>query len=154
MYKKILSSNKKIYYNYDIISTIEVGIILYGYEVKSLKQGTVSLDNCIININKETYEVYIDNLYINQYKNISSNVINYNSKRSRKLLMHKFEIYKILNQVKERGRTIVPLEIYIIANKRIKMLICLVKGKKMYDKREKIKQRDLIRDINRELSNL
>ncbi|MDR0915347.1 MAG: SsrA-binding protein SmpB [Endomicrobium sp.] len=153
MYRKLLSSNKKIHYNYDIISKIEVGLILCGYEVKSVKQGNVNLNDCIISINRYTYEIYIDNLYIKPYRNISSNILHYNPTRQRKLLMHKFEIHKMLNQVKDKGKTIVPLEIYMTNKKIIKLLICLVKGKKIYDKRAKIKQRDLMRDINRELNN-
>jgi SsrA-binding protein len=152
MYKKLLSSNKKIYYNYDIILKMEVGIILLGCEVKSIKQGNVSLNDSIVNIIKETHEAYIDNLYIGPYRYMTSDILSYNSKRSRKLLMHKFEIYKILHQVKEPRYTIVPLEIYMINNKIIKVLICLVRGKKLYDKRAKIKQKDIMRDMNRELN--
>ncbi|MDR1784692.1 MAG: SsrA-binding protein SmpB [Endomicrobium sp.] len=147
MGKRILSSNKKAYYNYEIFEKLETGVVLSGYEVKSLKQFKVSLLDSIVKFSNG--EVFIENMFIAPYERISTHIIGYDSKRKRKLLMHRSEILKIHVKVKEKGFTTVPLEIYIGIKGKIKILIGLAKGKKIYDKREVIKKRDIARDIAR-----
>jgi SsrA-binding protein len=158
MNKKILCSNKKIYYDYDIISRIEVGIVLFGYEVKAIKHNNVSLNGSVVYIDKYTKEAFIDNMYIDSYKYNTNNILQYNNKkdncnnrRIRKLLIHKFEIYKLLSQIKVKGLTLVPLEVYTtFCNKKIKLLICIARGKKLYNKKEKLKKNAQMKDLNRE----
>ncbi|GMO67258.1 MAG: SsrA-binding protein SmpB [Endomicrobiia bacterium] len=147
MEKKILSSNKKAYYNYDIFEKLETGVILSGYEVKSLKQSKVSLVDSIVKFSNG--EAFIENMSIAPYEHISTHIIDYDSKKKRKLLMHKSEITKIHAKVREKGFTIIPLEIYIGLRCKIKILVGLAKGKKVYDKREAIKKRDITREIAR-----
>ncbi|MDR2665874.1 MAG: SsrA-binding protein SmpB [Endomicrobium sp.] len=148
MEKRILSSNKKAYYNYEIFEKLEAGVVLSGYEVKSLKQSKVSLVDSIVKFSNG--EAFIENMFIAPYEHISTHIADYDSKRKRKLLMHKSEITKIHTKVREKGLTAIPLEMYIDVRCKIKILIGLAKGKKVYDKREVIKKRDISREIARE----
>jgi SsrA-binding protein len=146
--KKIFSSNRKAYYNYEILEKLDVGIVLSGYEVKSVKQSNISLVDSIVRFSNG--EAFVENIFIAPYEQISSHIINYDAKRKRKLLMHKSEINKLHAKVRERGLTVVPLETYISVRGKVKLLIGLAKGKKAYDKKEAIKKKDIAREVAKE----
>jgi SsrA-binding protein len=146
--KKVLSSNKKNYFDYEIIEKLEVGILLYGCEVKSSKQANLSLVGSIIKFSNG--EAFIENAFISPYEWASSNIINYDARRKRKLLMHKSEINKLSTKVKEKGFAVVPLEIYIGNNGKIKLLVGFAKGRKLYNKKEYLKKKDIARELIKE----
>ncbi|MDR1087298.1 MAG: SsrA-binding protein SmpB [Endomicrobium sp.] len=148
MGKKIFSSNRKAYYNYEILEKLEVGIVLSGYEVKSVRRSNISLVDSIVRFSNG--EAFVENVFIAPYEQISSHIIDYNAKRKRKLLMHKSEINKLHAKVRERGLTVVPLETYTDVKGKVKLLIGLAKGKKAYDKREAIKKKDIAREAAKE----
>ncbi len=133
--------NKKAYFDYAILEEMEVGIVLAGTEIKAIRNGSVDLKDSFVNIRGN--EVYIINMYIAKYE--EGNIFNHDERRTRKLLMHKKEIYKLKEKVKMEGLTLIPLKLYFKKNK-VKILVGLCKGKKLYDKREAIKERDLKRE--------
>ena len=133
--------NKKAYFNYFIIKEIEAGIVLQGTEIKSIRKGSVDLKDSYIRIKNN--EIYLINCYIEKYN--EGNTFNHEQTRERKLLLHKKEIKKLYEEVMQEGYSLVPLRIYL-KDGIAKVLIGLVKGKKLYDKRETIKKRDLDRD--------
>lgn len=132
--------NKKAYFNYFIESEYEAGIVLVGTEIKSVKKGSVNITDSYVRI--KNGEAYIINLFIDKYD--EGSIFNHDPSRERKLLLHKKEIKKILELSTREGYTIIPLKIYI-KNGKAKVLIGVAKGKKLYDKRESIKERDLKR---------
>lgn len=138
--------NRKARFNYFIIEEIECGIELFGSEVKSIRNG-----NCNI---KDSYgvirnnEVYLINMFIKNYKEAS--IFNKEETRKRKLLLHKKEIIKLKEKIEKEGYTLVPLKVYFNRNK-VKVLLGLCKGKKTYDKREVLKEKEIKRKIEREL---
>lgn len=134
--------NKKAYFNYFIDKEIEAGIVLVGTEIKSVRANKVNLTDSYVRIKNN--EAYIINMFIEKYD--KGNIFNHDETRERKLLLHKREIKKIYEQIKKEGYTLVPLKVYM-KNNKAKVLIGLAKGKKVYDKRETIKKRDLERDI-------
>ena len=134
--------NKKAYFNYFIEKEIEAGIVLVGTEIKSIRNNKVNLTDSFVRIKNN--EAYIINMFIEKYD--KGNIFNHDETRERKLLLHKREIKKIYEQIKKEGYTLVPLKVYM-KNNKAKVLIGLAKGKKVYDKRETIKKRDLERDI-------
>ncbi len=146
--KKVLVTNKKAYHNYHILEEYEAGIVLSGYEVKSLRLHNASLVDSLVRINNS--EAFLENVYIAPYTQISTHIQDYQTKRLRKLLLHKQEIVKIFSKSKEKGLTVVPLEIYVSKYGKIKALIGLAKGKTTYDKREDLKKRDIKRELERE----
>lgn len=133
--------NRKAKFNYEIISDIEAGIELKGTEIKSIRKGSVSLDDSYARIRKG--EVFLTNMYIAKY--IEGNIFNHDERRERKLLLHKSEINKLSKQIELNKYTLIPLKLYMKKNKA-KILLGLCRGKKLYDKRETIKKRDLERD--------
>lgn len=133
--------NKKAYFDYFIENEIEVGIALKGTEIKSVRKGSVDLKDSFVNIKNN--EAFIINMYIAKYE--EGNIFNHDERRSRKLLLHKKEIKKIKEKINVEGKTIVPLKLYM-KNGKAKILIAIAKGKKLYDKRETIKKRDLERE--------
>ncbi len=135
--------NRKAYFDYEVIDTLEVGIVLKGYEVKSVRAGQISLGDSYVIIKNE--EFLLLNASISLYKNAT--VHNYDSLRTRKLLAKKKEILSFVSKVKQKNLTIVPLKVYS-KNKKIKLEIGLVKGKKKFEKKEAIKQRDLDRQLH------
>lgn len=148
--KQVLATNKKAYHNYHVLEEYEAGVVLSGYEVKSLRLHNVSLvDSMVKFVNGEAY---LENVYIAPYTQISTHINDYNAKRDRKLLLHKQEINKLFSKSKEKGLTVVPLEIYVSKYGKIKSLIGLAKGKTTYDKREQLKKKDIERDTKRQLS--
>ena len=138
--------NRKARFNYFIIEEIECGIELFGSEVKSIRNG-----NCNI---KDSYgvirnnEVYLINMFIKNYKEAS--IFNKEETRKRKLLLHKKEIIKLKEKIEKEGYTLVPLKVYFKRNK-VKVLLGLCKGKKTYDKREVLKEKEIKRKIEREI---
>ncbi|GAB6188505.1 SsrA-binding protein SmpB [Marinitoga arctica] len=144
---KIITNNKHATYQYHILEKYEAGIELLGSEVKSLRDGRVNLKDAFCKI--ENGEIFLYNAHISQYKNAS--VFNHDPERPRKLLMHKYEILKLDQKVKEKGLTIIPLKMYFNEKGLIKVEIALVKGKKLYDKREDIAKRDLERRIKKSI---
>ncbi|MDR0676649.1 MAG: SsrA-binding protein SmpB [Elusimicrobiota bacterium] len=148
MERKIFANNRKAYYNYEILDKLEAGLILFGHEVKSIRCSNVSLADSLVKFSNG--EAFVENVYIAPYEQISTHIIDYNAKRLRKLLMHKLEIRKMHSKVKEKGLTVIPLEIYIGSKGKIKLLIGLAKGKKSYDKKELIKKKDIAREVARE----
>ncbi|MDR0800288.1 MAG: SsrA-binding protein SmpB [Endomicrobium sp.] len=148
MDKKTFSSNRKAYYNYEILEKMEAGIALSGYEVKSVRQSNVSLVDSVVRFSNG--EAFGENIFIAPYEQMSSHITDYDAKRKRKILMHKSEINKMYAKVKERGFTVIPLEMYIGYKGKIKLLIGLAKGKRTYNKKELIKKRDIAREMVRE----
>ncbi|WP_321493196.1 SsrA-binding protein SmpB [uncultured Desulfobacter sp.] len=144
-YTKLIASNKKARHNYHIDDEYEAGIVLVGSEVKAIREGRVSFKDSYADIKKG--EVFLRQLHISPYEYAYND--NHEALRTRKLLMHNYEIRKLVGKIKEQGYTLVPLKIYF-KNDKIKVLIGLGKGKKLYDKRESIKQRDVKRDMDRE----
>jgi len=145
---KILATNKKAFHNYHILEQFETGIVLSGYEVKSARLHNVSMVDSVVRFLNN--EAFAENIYIAPYTQISTHVSDYDSKRSRKLLMHKQEIIKLYSKSREKGLTVVPLELYVSKYGKIKMLIGLAKGKTTYDKKEVLKKKDIARELQRE----
>ena len=133
--------NKKAYFNYFIEKELEAGIVLVGSEIKSVKKGAVNITDSYVRIKEK--EAYIINMYIEKYD--SASIFNHEETRERKLLLHKKEIEKLLEYVKQDGYTLIPLKIYLKKG-RAKLLIGVARGKKLYDKREAIKKRDELRE--------
>lgn len=143
--KKLIANNKKAYHDYFLEEKIEAGIELVGTEVKSLRMGKCSIKEAFVRI--DNGEIYIYQMHISPYE--KGNIFNRDPLRPRKLLLHKYEILKLEGKIKEKGYTIVPVEVYF--NKgRVKLMIALAKGKKLYDKRADIKAKDLKREAGRE----
>lgn len=132
--------NKKAYFDYFVIREIESGIVLTGTEIKSIRKGSANLKDTFARIKKG--EVFVINMYIAKYE--EGNRFNHDERRSRKLLLHKREIMRLEEEIKLNGYTLVPLKLYFKGDKA-KILLGLCKGKKLYDKRETIKNRDLSR---------
>ena len=136
--------NKKAYFDYFIEETIECGIELRGTEIKSLRNGSGDLKDTFALIRNG--EVFLHNMYIAKYE--EGNIFNHDERRTRKLLLHKREIKKLKEKVDREGYSLVPLKAYLVKNK-VKVLLGVGKGKKLYDKRETIKERDLKREAQR-----
>lgn len=145
----IYSENPKANFDYEILDKYEAGMRLSGPEVKSIKTNGMSLKSAYVKI-LNNGNVHLINAHIPRYKPAFSAQINYDPEQSRQLLLHKKEVTKLFSKVKERGLTIVPLRVYL-KNKFVKIEIGLARGKKLYDKRESIKKRDVERNIKREL---
>lgn len=143
---KIISNNKKAYHDYFILETFEAGIELKGTEIKSIRKGSANLKDCFVRI--KDHEAFIENMYIAPYEN--GNIFNHEPRRIRKLLLHKKEISKLEKKVREDGLTIVPTKLYFNTSKA-KLEIALAKGKKLYDKRNDLKEKDAKRDIEKAL---
>lgn len=133
--------NKKAFFDYSILEELEAGIALSGTEIKSIRKGSVDLKDSFITIKQN--EAYIINMYIAKYE--EGNIFNHEERRTRKLLLHKKEIYKLKEKVKIEGLTLIPLKMYFKKNK-VKILLGVCKGKKLYDKRATLKEKDLKRE--------
>lgn len=143
---KILATNRKAFHDYFIEETFEAGIALTGTEIKSVRAGALNLRDSFAAVREG--EMYLHNVHISPYE--QGNRFNVDPYRTRKLLMHRKEINRLMGRVKEKGLTIVPLRVYLKKN-RAKVEIALVKGKKQYDKREAISKRDADREIERSM---
>lgn len=140
--------NRKARFNYNFLETFEAGIILTGPEVKSAKKGQIRLDEAFVRIDSKN-ELWLVNCHIHPYQ-FSDNT-NYDAKRSRKLLMRRKQILAIQKRIEGKNLTIIPVSCYNLRGK-IKLELALARGKKQWEKREKIKQRDLEREMARELT--
>ena len=142
---KIVCNNRKARFNYEIIDTMEAGIVLTGSEVKSLRMSKINITDTYAAQNNG--EMQIHNLHIDGYKNASTKA--QSPRRIRTLLLHKREIKKIQGYIDQKGLTIIPLKIYFNAQGRAKLEIAVARGKKLYDKREVEKKRDWDRNKQR-----
>ena len=144
--EKTVSENRKARHKYEVLDTLECGIVLHGSEVKSLRSGHVSLDESYARV--KNGEVWLVGCDIQEYFEASR--MNHESRRQRKLLMHRIQVQKFANQAHEKGLSLVPLKLYFKAG-RAKLLLGLCKGKKLHDKRETLKKADSKRDMQREM---
>ena len=142
---RLIANNKKAYHDYFIEDTYEAGISLAGTEVKSLRMGKCSLKESYIQINRG--EVFVHGMHISPYE--KGNIFNRDPLRVRKLLLHDYEIRKLQAGVEKQGYTIVPLKVYF-KGQLVKAEIGLAKGKKLYDKRESLKEKDMQRRAERD----
>ncbi|OZI13638.1 SsrA-binding protein [Bacillaceae bacterium SAS-127] len=141
---KVVAQNKKARHDYFIEETYEAGIVLQGTEIKSIRNGRVNLKDAFARIQQG--EVFVHNMHISTYE--QGNRYNHDPLRTRKLLLHRKQINKLIGESKEAGYAIVPLKLYL-KDGYAKLLIGLGKGKKKYDKREDLKKKEAKRDIDR-----
>lgn len=142
---KLVANNKKAYHDYFVDEKIEAGLVLHGTEVKSLRMGKCSIKEAFIRI--ENGEMFIYGMHISPYE--KGNIFNKDPLRIKKLLLHKVQINKLLGKIKEKGFTIVPLQVYFKEG-RAKVEIGLCRGKKLYDKRQDIAKKDQKREAEKE----
>ena len=142
---KLVAGNKKAYHDYFVDEKIEAGLVLHGTEVKSLRMGKCSIKESFIRI--ENGEMFVYGMHISPYE--KGNIFNKDPLRIKKLLLHKSEINKLTGKIKEKGFTIVPLQVYFKDGKA-KMEIGLCRGKKLYDKRQDIAKKDMKREAEKE----
>ena len=142
---KLVANNKKAYHDYFVDEKIEAGLVLHGTEVKSLRMGKCSIKESFIRI--ENGEMFVYGMHISPYE--KGNIFNKDPLRVKKLLLHKTEINKLTGKIKEKGFTIVPLQVYFKDGKA-KMEIGLCRGKKLYDKRADIAKKDMKREAEKE----
>ena len=140
--------NRKAHHDYFIDEVYEAGIVLTGTEIKSIRNGNCNIKDCYAII--KNGEVFLLNMYVGQYK--EGNIFNHSETRSRKLLLHKNEIKKFDEGIKLKGITLVPIKLYF-KNNKLKVSLGVCRGKKDYDKRESIKQRDIKREVAKSLKN-
>ena len=136
--------NRKAKFEYEILDKFEAGIVLTGTEIKSIRNGNANIKDSYAII--KNGEVFLLNMFISEYK--EGNIFNHEEDRTRKLLLHKKEILKLRDKLEVEGYTLVPLKIYFVKNKA-KVLIGVAKGKKNYNKKETIKERDIKREMER-----
>lgn len=147
---KIVANNKKAFFNYEILETVEAGISLFGSEVKSIREGQISL--------KESYaeikggEVFLLNSHISAYE--AANRFNHEPLRKRKLLLHRQEIKRLTGKIKQKGLTLIPTKVLINDRGKVKVELALGKGKRAYQKREAIRERDRDRELRAELKKM
>ena len=145
---KVLAQNRQARHNYEILDTLDAGMVLKGTEIKSIRNGKINLREGYVSIRNG--EAYLQNVHISPFD--QGNIFNHDPLRSRKLLLHKKQIDSLYGQVKADGVTLVPLRVYL-KNGFAKVLIGVARGKKKYDKREALKQKDMKREIDRALKN-
>ena len=141
---KVVSTNKKARFEFFILETYEAGLVLKGTEIKSIRNGQISLQEAYVRTNGE--EIWLVGAHVAPYEHASA--FQHDPKRDRKLLMHKKEVRKLFDEVRIKGMTLVPMRVYLKGG-RAKLEIGLAKGKKQYDKRESIKERDVERETSR-----
>ena len=149
MSSKVDIKNKKAKFEYEFVETFTAGIQLFGTEIKSIRNNKASISEAYAVMVKN--ELFIRNMYIADYEN--GGHFNHESKRDRKLLLNKLELSKINKKIKNKGLTIIPTRLFISSNGWAKMNIAIAKGKKIYDKREDLKTKDIKREIDRKLKN-
>ncbi len=143
--ENLLVTNKKAYHDFTIIQKIEAGISLLGTEVKSIREGNINLKDGFAFI--KSGEAFLKNVHVSQYP--FGNRVNHDPVRERKLLLHKYEIQKLHSKIREKGYTLVPLRVYL-KDGRVKVQLGLVKGKRLYNKKEDIRKRDESRELRRQ----
>lgn len=144
---KVITENRKAFHNYEILEKIEAGIALTGSEVKSIREGKANIKDSYVNIRSS--EAFLINSHIALYSNASYN--NHEPERDRKLLLHRRQIKKLDQKVKERGLSLIALRMYFNDRGYVKVEIALAKGKRVWEKKQKIKERDIKREVDREL---
>ncbi len=144
---KIFSENKKALFDYEVLEKFEAGLVLFGQEVKSIKTGHINLSGTYVALRGE--EPYLVGIRVPPYQPNNAGA-DYNETRERKLLLNKKEINYLIGKTKTKGFSLIPLKIYE-KNGRIKLEFALSKGKKKYDKKEKLKKKDINREVDREL---
>lgn len=149
MLKEINIKNKKARFEYELIEDFSAGIQLFGTEIKSIRMGKASITESFCQI--KNGELYIVNMFIDEYD--FGTHFNHKTRRDRKLLLNKNEIKKLERKTKETGLTIVPTNLYVNNRGLAKIKVYLARGKKLYDKRESIKSKDLKRDLDRMIKN-
>lgn len=142
---KVISNNKKAFFNYFVSDLVEAGIVLEGCEVKSVRAGGASLTDSFVVV--KNGEMFLKNAYIKPYEKTTS--FKPDERRTRKLLLNKSEIQKLERMVKEKGFSIVATKIYFNQTGKVKVEIGLAKGKKLYDKRQTLKEKSIKRDVER-----
>ncbi len=142
---KLIAENRKARFDYTIDDSIECGVVLQGTEVKSVKEGKISFPDSFAEIVKD--EVWLKNFHISEY--VYSSIFNHNPDRPKKLLLHREQIKRLQRKVEEKGYTLIPLSFYLKEG-RLKVSLGICKGKKQFDKRNTIKDRDNQRDMQRE----
>lgn len=144
MGKKIVTTNRKAFHEYHIFDRFNAGMVLTGTEIKSIRKGAINLKDSFVKV--DDGEVFLHNCHISPYE--QGNRFNHEEKRTRKLLLNKKEIEKLIGKIKKDGYAIVPLELYL-ENGWAKLEIALAKGKKLYDKRDDLAKKAQSRDIDR-----
>lgn len=139
--------NKKANFDYFIEDTYEAGIVLKGTEIKAIRKGSCNLKDTYARVKNN--EIYVINMFIAPYE--QGNRFNHDERRERKLLLHKKEIIKIKQKIEKEGYSLVPIKLYL-KNGRAKVLIGVAKGKKAYDKRQSLKEKDIERDLEKTVS--
>ncbi len=147
--QKLIANNKKAYHDYFLEETYEAGISLVGTEVKSLRMGKCSIKEAFLRIEKG--ELFVYQMHISPYE--KGNIFNRDPLRPRKLLMHRSEILKLEQKIKEKGYALIPVEVYFKGS-RVKVKVALAKGKKLYDKRNDIAAKDQKREAQREFKQM
>jgi SsrA-binding protein len=142
--EKIVSTNRRARHEYHILESFECGLVLHGYEVKSIREGRVNIQDAYGTVRED--EAFIENMHISPYSHGDLRVID--PLRTRKLLLKRKEIDYLLGKTRERGLTLVPLKLYF-KGPRLKLEVGVARGKKLYDKREDMAERDARRDIER-----
>jgi SsrA-binding protein len=141
---KVIATNRKAYHNYFVLESFEAGIALTGTEIKSVREGRISLNEAYIR--PEGSELYLVGAHVARYE--PGSYMSHEPTRERKLLMHRKEINLLISRIQERGLTLVPIRVYLKEG-RAKLEIALAKGKKLYDKREAIAERESDRELER-----
>jgi len=144
---KIITVNRKAFHDYEILDKFEAGLALTGSEVKSIRAGMVNLKDSYVEIRER--EAFLISAHISQYSNASYN--NHEPGRRRKLLLRRQEIHRLDQRVKTRGVSIIPLQLYFTPRGLIKIEIALAKGKREYEKKQRIKEKDVRREMERDL---
>lgn len=142
---KLVANNKKAYHDFFIDEKLETGIELFGTEVKAIRMGKCSIKESYVRI--ENNQVYIEGMHISPYE--KGNIFNKDPLRLRKLLLHRSEINRLGAKIREKGYTLVPLQVYLKGS-LVKVEIGLARGKKLYDKRDDIAKKDMKREVERE----
>ncbi|MBQ6364527.1 MAG: SsrA-binding protein SmpB [Lachnospiraceae bacterium] len=141
----LIANNKKAYHDYFIEEKYECGIVLYGTEIKSIRQGKVSIKEAYVSVDHG--EAFVEGMNISPYE--KGNIFNRDPLRKRKLLLHKAEITKLAGAVQVKGYTLIPLQVYLKGG-RCKIEVGLARGKKLYDKREDLRRKELNRESERD----
>jgi SsrA-binding protein len=144
---KTIAQNKKAFHDYEVLDRFEAGIALAGSEVKSIRAGRVSLKDSFVEVLNR--EAFLLRCHVSPYE--QAGVFNHEPERKRKLLLHAREIHRLDQKVKERGFSIVPLQVFLTDKGLIKVEIALVRGKREYEKKQKLKERDIRREMDRDL---
>ena len=144
---KIVASNKKAHFNYHILSTYQAGVVLKGSEVKSIRSGGINLNDSFVMIKHN--EVFVKNAYIKPYDKTASFIPD--PRRDIKLLLNRSEILKLKQKVNEKGLTLVPTKVYFEKN-LVKIEVALCKGKQLFDKKDALKQQDILRTNLRQIN--